>query len=272
MLNLNNRLRPGFALLVLACSVPALAQVKPQVINVELSRPGEPIRLDIDILSARIEVIGENRKDASFEVSINPGQQKIITPSGARTLKTSAYSFDVDEDDNEITLSTDWRSRKANVVVRIPRRADVELNTVNNGELIVRNVTGNVELYNTNGPITATNISGSIIAESVNATIDVSYSKLDDVNASAFESINGDIYLRLPARTGANIHLDTAMGEILSDFEVDVVPSEGIVKREEHSKGVSVRIENVIVARINGGGPVVRVKTLHGDIHILKAE
>jgi hypothetical protein len=55
-----------------------------------------------------------------------------------------------------------------------------------------------------------------------------------------------------------------------ADFEVEIMPSEGLVKREDDEDGVSVRIENVIVARINGGGPVLRLKTLHGNIHIGK--
>jgi hypothetical protein len=32
-----------------------------------------------------------------------------------------------------------------------------------------------------------------------------------------------------------------------------------------------VRVENTIVARVNGGGPVIRLETLNGDISILEA-
>ena len=41
---------------------PAFAQNQPQVINIPLTRPGETVNLDISILSARIEVIGEDRE------------------------------------------------------------------------------------------------------------------------------------------------------------------------------------------------------------------
>lgn len=263
--------RSLFALVALALSATAIAQGKPQVINVPLSRPGEPIRLDIDIQSARIEVIGEDRKDVMFEVIVAAGQRKIITPSGAKAITGGGYSFQVDEDDNEISLDTDWRADKVNVLARVPRRADVELNTINDGELIVSNLTGNIELYNVNGPITASGISGSVIAESINDNIDVGFIKIDDVNASAIESINGHITVRLANNAGAEFHLDSAMGEIYSDFEVDVVPSQGVVKREENENGVSVKIENVIVAKVNRGGPVLRLKTLHGNINIKKA-
>lgn len=263
---------PGLLLALLAASSAALAQAQPQVINVPLSRPGDPVELEIGILSARIEVIGESRDDAQFEVAVASGQRKIVTPSGTRTISNAGYSFEIDEDDNEISLDTDWRADKVTVVARIPGRANLDLGTVNDGEIVVSNITGNLELSNTNGPITARKINGSVIAESVNDTIDLEFTRIDEVNVTSLESINGDLILRLPADAGADLHLDTARGEITSDFEVDVQPSQGKVERTEGRGGVSVRIENVIIARINGGGPVVRMKTMQGDIQIRRTE
>jgi DUF4097 and DUF4098 domain-containing protein YvlB len=257
---------------VLACSAAAFSQSKPRLINIPLSRPGEPVQLEIDIMSARIEVIGEDRQDAAFEVSVAGGDRKIITPTGAQPIGDGGYSFDINEDDNNISLDTDWRANKVTVVAHIPQRADLRLETINDGEIVVANITGNLQLSNTNGPITATKISGSVIAESINSAINVTFSKIDDVNASSFESINGNLVVGIPARAGAEVHLDTSQGEITSDFEVEIVPSEGTVTRDSGRSGVYVRVERVIVAKINGGGPVLRLKTLHGDIHIRKVE
>lgn len=262
--------RMAIALLALAGSASTFAQDRPQVINIPLSRPGEPVELDIDIVTARIEVIGEDREDASFEVTVAGGKRKIITPSGALPIEGGSYSFDIDEEDNEISFDTDHRAERVNLVARIPKRANVTLSTVNDGEIIVSNITGNLELSNTNGPITASKISGTVIAESINADVDISFSKMDDVDASSFETINGNITVGLPSNAGAELHLDSARGEITSDFEVVVVPTDGTVTREEGQNGVEVRIEQNIVARINNGGPVLRFKTLHGDIHIRK--
>lgn len=264
----NISLRAAYALLVLACASPAFAQRTPQVINVPLSRPGEPIQLDIDILTAHIEVIGEDRKDAVFEVTVAGGQRKIITPSGAQPIKGGSYAFEIDEHDNEISFGSDPRAQKVTVLARVPRRANVSLSTVNNGEIIVRDIVGNLQLSNTNGPITASNISGSVIAESINAPIDVTFAKIDDVNASSFETLNGDITVGIPADAGAQLRLDSGQGQITSDFDVEVLPAEGTVARNENGNGVSIRVENVIVAKVNGGGPVLRLKTLQGDMHI----
>lgn len=262
--------RAAISLVLLVAFAPALAQ-KSQVINIPLSRPGEPIFLEIGIQSARIEVIGEDRDDAAFDVSVAEGERKIITPSGTQSIKGGSFSLEIDEDDNEISLDTDWRANKVTVVARVPSRADVELHTINDGEIIVSNLIGNLELYNTNGPITARNISGSVIAESVNETIDVSFKQIEGSNASSFESINGDLYVSVPENAGVLFHLDSALGEIYSDFEVEIEPSARVVERDDDEDGVSVRIENVIIAKINGGGPIVRLKTLHGDMHIKKA-
>ena len=250
---------------------PAVAQDNAQIINIPLSRPGEPITLDISILSARIEVIGEDREDAEFAVTVEQGSRKIITPSGTRELTAGAYSLEVDEDDNYIEVDTDWRADKVHVVARIPVRADLELSTTNNGEIIVSNITGSLQLENTNGPITARGINGSVIAESVNEHVDVSFSRIDPDSAMSFETINGDLTLGLPDGAGAQLHIDTSQGEIMSDFEVEVQPSKPVIERRNDRGGVEVRVESVIIADVNGGGPVIKLKTLHGDIHVAKA-
>ena len=249
---------------------PALAQSDAQLISIPLSRPGEPIELEIGIMSARIEVIGEDREDALFEVTIAEGQRKIVTPSGTQTLTNSGYALEVDEHDNRISFDTDWRRNKVSVIARIPQRADLELSTIEDGEIIVTNISGNLELSNVNGPITASGISGSIIAESVNESIDLSFVTIDDANASSLETVNGELTVRLPANLGAQIHLDTSQGEIFSDFEVEVLTSEPTVIRNNDGNGSEVKIESVIIANINGGGPIIRMNSLNGDINIRK--
>lgn len=250
---------------------PAVAQ-DPQLITVPLSRPGESMVLDIDILSARIEVIGEAREDVQLEVSAVAGKRRIVTPSGARELATGAFALEVEEEDNVVEVDADWRADTVRVLARIPRRADLELTTTNNGEILVRDVTGALVLNNVNGPITATGITGSVIAESVNEDIDVSFVAIEGDGAMSFASVNGTLSLGLPADAAVQLHIDSAEGEITSDFEVEVVPSEPTITREEdESGGVEIRVESVIVANVNGGGTVIRMKTLNGDINIRKS-
>ena len=267
-------LRAVTALMLSFAAVSGFAQDQAQAIKVPLSRPGEPMSLRIDLPSARIEVIGEERKDAEFSVGRTGGGRKIVTPSGAKTLPGGTFQLDVDENDNTISVDSDWDSGRLEIVAKVPRRANLDLSTANNSEIIVRDIVGTLQLENANGPISATNINGSLIAESVNSSITAQFAGIDASGAVSLTSLNGDITLTLPAKVGAELRIDSGRGEIESEFELDVKPSKPVIQRDERPagrEGVSVRVEQVIVATVNGGGPVIRIKTLNGDLRIKKS-
>lgn len=251
-------------------ATPPAAQVQPETIIIPLSRPGEPMSMEIDILSARIQVIGEERKDVSLQVTLSGGRRKIVMPSGAKMLSGGGSGLEISERDNQVSIESNAPPSPITVIARVPRRASLNLSTTNDGEIVVRDIVGDLELENINGPITATNITGSVIAESVNNPITVGLASVAAGGATSLSSLNGDITLTLPASAKAELHLDSSRGEIVSDFELDVKPSKPRIERTEGRSGVSVTMEDVIVATVNGGGPVIRVKTLNGSIKIAK--
>ena len=106
----------------LLCSGSALAQT-PQVISVPISNPGEPITLEISILSAKIHVYGEDRDDVEFEVSVSDGRRQIITPSGPKPLAGAGYELEIDEEDNYISLDTDWRANNVRELKNVVERS-----------------------------------------------------------------------------------------------------------------------------------------------------
>ena len=88
--------------------------------------------------------------------------------------------------------------------------------------------------------------------------------------AVAMTSVNGRLSVGLPERSKAQLQIDTAKGEVVSDFEVELEPTKPVVQRGDNGRGYQVQVEKVIVANINGGGGVVKLKTLNGDVEILK--
>lgn len=264
-------IRASIALGLLLCAGLAASQTMPEVITVPLSRPGEPAQVQIEFLSARIEVIGEDRKDVQLSIVMASGQRKIKTPSGMKTLAGGGGALNIEEDDNVVSIESDLpNDNKIEIVARVPRRADLELSTVNDGEIIVRDVTGALQLENVNGPITATNVNGSVIAESVNEAISVGFSNVDPKGATSMTSLNGDILLSLPANAGVELRVDSGQGDVESEFDLDLKPTKPSIERNEGRGGVSVRVEDVIVATINGGGPVLKLKTLNGNVRVGK--
>ena len=247
------------------------AQTSAENITVPLSRPADPLTLKIDLMSSRIEVIGEERKDAQLSVTMMGGGRNVKTPSGTKPLAGGAGSLEVEERDNVISVDSEMPMVKAAIVARVPRRANLSLSTVQDGEIIVRDVTGTLQLENVDGPITATNINGAVIAESVSNTINVGFATINPSEATALSSISGDITVTLPAKAGVELRVDSAQGQIESDFELDLKASKPTIVRNEGRNGMSVRIEDVVVATVNGGGPVIKLKTLSGNIRIKKS-
>jgi hypothetical protein len=260
----------GVCLLALTAG-SAVAQNKPEVITIPLSRPGEPLSLEIELISARIEVIGEDRRDAEFSITMAGGERKIKTPSGTKTLTGGGSGLEIEEEDNSISIDSDARTNKVEIIARIPRRASLDLSTVQDGEIVVRNITGGAELENVSGPINVANMSGSVIAETVDGPITVGFAAVGAGGGTALSSLNGDIAVMLPTGAGVELRIDSANGEIDSALELDLKPSKPMVERNESREGVSVRVEDIVVATINGGGPVVRMTTLNGNIKIGKS-
>jgi len=263
-------LRAAISVGLLLCTGAAFGQNKPELITVPLSRPAEPVTLEIELMSARIEVIGEDRKDVQLSITMAGGERRIKTPSGMKTLAGSGGAVSVEENDNTVSVESDPHTGRFEIVARVPRRADLDLSTVQDGEIVVRDITGALQLENVNGKIDATNINGSVIAESVNEAIHVGFTGVSTSGATALTSLNGDITLSLPANAGAELRIDSAEGQIESDFDLDVKPTKPTIERNEGRSRTSLRVEDVIVATVNGGGPVIKLKTLNGNIRVAK--
>ena len=257
-------------LLIIGACLFAAADAKAQVapIIIPLSQPGKPMTLDLNMLSAKLEVIVEGRDDVSVEVSGKSSNRRIVTPSGSKPINAASYQIKAFEDGNDVVLRSSWSNSSPTVVVRVPADAALKVRLTNDSDIVIREVRGDLDLKNVNGPITVTGASGAVIAESINDDVTIHYGDMRKFEASSLLSVNGTLDLGLPPSAGAEIHIDTSRGEIVSDYEIEVLPPKATVERNKRGSGTEIRVEQVIVGRIKGGGPVILMKTLNGDVSI----
>jgi hypothetical protein len=271
---MNNKIILLTTALLAACAGQTLAQDsagEAQSFSVPLTNPGQPVELEVDLTSGAIRVIGEDREDVSFTVSARgESKRRIVTPSGSRPIPISSFGLNVEEQDNRIEVDSDYRSGSMQLEIHVPRNAQLELGTVHNGVVEVENVTGELVLSNVHGPITAIGIRGNVIAETVHGEVRIELLETTD-KPMAFSTVHGDLDISFPERFGAELHIVTRQDEIISDFEVEVVPTDPKISRREDDKRYSVELGQEIVALINGGGPKVRFDTLHGNVIIRKS-
>ena len=83
--------------------------------------------------------------------------------TGLRRL-TQPGGFSIEENANQITLSSGSFDRGIDFTIEMPTRANLKISTLNQGPIVVENIDGNIEVNNMNESITLTNVGGSVVA------------------------------------------------------------------------------------------------------------
>ncbi|UOQ70693.1 hypothetical protein [Hymenobacter cellulosilyticus] len=74
----------------------------------------------------------------------------------------------IEEKDNKVYVKTNSWQQPIHMTVKVPQRFSLQLKTVNEGDIVVENVSGELELSNVNGAVIMRQVSGSAVANTVN--------------------------------------------------------------------------------------------------------
>src|SRR5215469_8295111 len=133
---------------------------------------------------------------------------------------------------------------------------------------VTRDINGNFLVRNVNGDVEMDGISGSGTARTVNGPVKVSFRR-NPREASDFQTVNGAVELRFARDLAADFRFKTFNGSIYSDFPVAALPVRPM-QEEHHGAKVVYRADRYTGVRIGTGGPEIKVQNLNGDIRILE--
>ena len=169
--------------------------------------------------------------------------------------------------DPDYEVSWEW-------TVSVPADVELEVGTVNDGDVVVEGVRGAVELSNVNGRIRARGLAADADLSTVNGDVVAEFERVPERGGS-FQTVNGEIELVLPAGADAEVGFETMNGEIYSDFEIVTVPQRAVIddgrdNEEGKRRGgrKSYKLDRDAVVRIGAGGPRFDCEPLHGDIDV----
>lgn len=260
--------------LILLASFYAQSQDREQLI-VPVSDPTKEIKLNANLITGSIKVIGYDGKDIIID-AIAPVSEKKQTrerTDGMKKISTNdGFEIVAREQNNTINVSTDRVNMKVNLSIKVPHKASLKLKTINDGDIYVENVSGNHEISNINGEIKMKNVAGSVVANTINEDIIINFTSITPNTPMAFTTLNGNVDVTFPATVKANVKLKSDMGEVLTDFDIDVDKTAAKVKQTaDKEKGLyKIQKDEWTYGKINGGGPEIMMKTMHGDVLIRK--
>jgi hypothetical protein len=267
-------------LLTLCCITLACLALQPgtlgqdsgaQQLAVPLSDPSRPVQLSVSVFSGAIRVTAYEGNEVIVLAKPHDVDDSREPVDGMRRIPNTSLGLTIEEQNNEVNVGGDWTNRAMDLEIQVPARTSAQLTTINGGDIIVRGLTGEVELANTNGGIEATDIRGSVVANTTNGDVRVSFVEIDTDKAMSFTTLNGDVDTTFPPGLRAELRIDAGRGEILTDFDFEVKPSAPVVDRGERGGGYRVELSSEVQATVGGGGPVFHFKTFNGNVYVRKA-
>ena len=248
------------------------AQAGGDHVSVNLSDPSRPALVKASLVSGGITVKAYDGKEVVVEARAR-NRESAHSDSNMKRILVSSTGLSVEEENNEVRISTDSFARPIDLTISVPVHTSLKLSAVNSGDIVVTGVDGELDVNDVNGSVTLNNVSGSAIAHALNGRVLVTFNRVNQ-KPMAFSSLNGDIDVTFPADLKANLSLKSDRGEILSDFEVQVqasAPQQTVEDSRKDGGKYVVKIDKTVHAKINGGGPEYQFTNFNGSIYIRKA-
>ncbi|HTT64335.1 MAG TPA: hypothetical protein VMG35_20930 [Bryobacteraceae bacterium] len=263
--------------LLLGASLASIAQETPDHVNVPLSDPSRPAVVHASLMNGGISVTGYNGKDVIVEAHSRHESERESKPDrkaeGMRRLDSRGTGLSVEEQDNEVNIGVRTMNRAVDLVIQVPFHTSLKLKCLNDGDIKVERVSGEVDADNLNGAVRLLNISGAVVAHSLNADVVVTLDQVTSGKSMSFSTMNGDVDVTLPAEVKARVKMKADNGEIYSDFDVHPEPNPASpTVSDTHGKDgrFRVRFDKVTYGSINGGGPELQFTTFNGKIYLRK--
>ncbi|MFC1554361.1 hypothetical protein ACFL7D_06985 [candidate division KSB1 bacterium] len=187
-----------------------------------------------------LDLILVNKDESGSDLKLNVKQPELKTPYKEKTFAEKLFG----SSDTVI---------KIKFKIMMPMDFDIELNS-SKGEIDIENMNGNIKVNTSEERINLRNISGSLIAYTTNAEINA---KLLSLNGEKNElsTTKSDITLEMSEETRATLRSHANNGTIRNDF--DIIRNGPFSEYKQYGW-------------INGGGAVINIYNLNGNINIRK--
>jgi len=248
-------------------------QAQNEKITVELSQPGKPYTVELNILHGSIHVVKSPGKELIIEAGSGKAPSTPVSKDGMRKISSGGgFDISVKEAANKVQINTGIPRGTMNITLHVPDNGSFKLATVSNGDIKVEDVAGEFELSNVNGGIILNKVAGSAVANTTNGGITATFTRVTPDTPMAFSTLNGKIDLSFPASFKGNIRARTDQGDVYSDFEIGFLKDEPKVVRTGEKGFSKIEATRWVTGTLNGGGPEVMMKTVNGSIYIRKAK
>ncbi|MDP1580052.1 MAG: hypothetical protein Q8M02_07230 [Candidatus Didemnitutus sp.] len=218
-------LRAALVLLTLACTTVSLT-ASDKASRIKFSDPAKPGLLKLSLPWADVKITGTDGDEVVVTSTLAQKQTKHqIDKDGFRRLDDDV-TFELNEKNNVVTLAIagehHWSSHGTEFTIQVPRNTNLIVRTQAGGNITIKNIDGDIDVNGMNGEISLTDIGSSAVVNTMNGEVVATFRRAPTKPVS-ITSMNGEIDLRLPADTKANLRLRTHNGSVRTNFGEDAL-------------------------------------------------
>lgn len=179
---------------------------------------------------------------------------------GGNAAEMNAVRSGVEMRDNRLVITTSYPSGSdVEVIYRVtlPRASNLSRVSTVSGDVDVTGVSGNVSISSVSGNVTFSGGGGAMEFQTVSGDVTVTLDSAAPVKSFTGQSVSGDFHLNIPQGSNGDLTFSSVSGDVTArgDIAVNVESSPG------HKEST---------ARIGEGGTPYRIRTVSGDVEIVR--
>ncbi len=188
-----------------------------------------------------------------------PERAKGLKLVGSGGTDNTDVGFYVIKEGNNLIVQNLRKSESAEIYLPATQNISVKSNW--QGDIKISGFRGEIEASaRLNGSVRVEDVSGPLTANSLNGSVDVEFSSVNQDSPITLFSTNGELDISLPANTPANLSLSTINGEIYTNFEINVPEKDGM----------RAVVSRKVRGSVNNGGVKIQLNTTNGNIYLRK--
>jgi hypothetical protein len=263
----------GFIVVVLAGFCWAQDNQAEQII-VPLSNPGQPGKLILEQHLGSISVKGYEGTVVLIKAFLRRSGEGAF-PSreaeGMKPIPAAAIQLDAQEVGNVVTVDAHTRSKSVDVDVLVPFRFSAKLGVRDDGDVVVQDLAGEVEVDNPYGHVRLARLSGSASVNTVDGDISAQFKNINPGVPLAFTSIHGKVDVTFPPDVGLTVRMKSDEGMVYSDFDIALEKRKSVSSPAGTTGGTRIALEEWTTGRIGRGGTDVLMRSFDGNVYIRKS-
>lgn len=248
---------------------------QPEKIVVPLSHPDRPGKLILERHQGSISVRGYEGDVVIIKAGLRRSIGAVSSDRDAEGLDpilATAIQLDAQEFDNVITLDAHSRNKSIDLDVLVPFRFALKLGVLDDGDVIVNGLVGDVEVDNPYGRVRLDRLTGSANVTTVDGDITVRFQGIERGVPLAFTSVHGKVDVAFPADVDLTIRVKADEAMVYSDFDIALSKRKSRAEPAGETGGTKIILDEWTTGRIGRGGTDVLLQSYDGNIYIRKLQ